>query len=192
MQGEWVCSLVQELRSHMPHGHRNQNVKQKQYCNKFNNLKIYGPHQKKSLKISLIVIEHFYFALHPTNYAAVSAQYLDKKYTHREQRVGLSLTMGLETAAAMTLVITTYKVSLSDEKMEPQRWEVNGPRAQSSLVGRPLPCSTPGGQLHYLRATEVNIHLIFSVNSGRLEKEMATHSSILAWRIQWTEEQDRL
>ena len=29
--------------------------------------------------------------------------------------------------------------------------------------------------------------------SGRsLEKEMATHSSILAWRIQWTEEPDRL
>ena len=25
-----------------------------------------------------------------------------------------------------------------------------------------------------------------------LEKEMATHSSILAWRIQWTEEPDRL
>ena len=25
-----------------------------------------------------------------------------------------------------------------------------------------------------------------------LEKEMATHSSILAWRIPWTEESDRL
>ena len=25
-----------------------------------------------------------------------------------------------------------------------------------------------------------------------LEKEMATHSSILAWRISWTEEPDRL
>ena len=25
-----------------------------------------------------------------------------------------------------------------------------------------------------------------------LEKEMATHSSTLAWRIPWTEEQDRL
>ena len=29
--------------------------------------------------------------------------------------------------------------------------------------------------------------------SGRsLEKEMATHSSILAWKIPWTEEPDRL
>ena len=27
---------------------------------------------------------------------------------------------------------------------------------------------------------------------GPLEKEMATHSSILAWRIPWTEEPDRL
>ena len=25
-----------------------------------------------------------------------------------------------------------------------------------------------------------------------LEKEMATHSSILAWRVSWTEEPDRL
>ena len=192
MQGEWVWSFVGELRSHMPGGHKNQNVKQKQYCNKFNNLQKYGPYKKKSLKIPLWVIEHFHFALHSTNYAAVSAQYLDKRYTHREQGVGLSLTVGSETAAAMTLVIITYKVSSSDEKMEPERWEVNGPSSQSSLVGRPLPCSTPGGQLHYLRATEVNIHLIFSVNSGPLEKEMATHSSALAWRIQWTEGRDRL
>ena len=27
---------------------------------------------------------------------------------------------------------------------------------------------------------------------GSLEKEMATHSSILAWRILWTEQPDRL
>ena len=27
---------------------------------------------------------------------------------------------------------------------------------------------------------------------SRLEKEMATHSSTLAWRIPWTEEPDRL
>ena len=27
---------------------------------------------------------------------------------------------------------------------------------------------------------------------GPLEKEMATHSSILAWKIQWTEEPGRL
>ena len=35
-QGVWVPSLVGELRSHMPHGQKKQNIKQKQYCNKFN------------------------------------------------------------------------------------------------------------------------------------------------------------
>ena len=32
----------------------------------------------------------------------------------------------------------------------------------------------------------------FSHNLGTAEKEMATHSSILAWRIPWTEEPGRL
>ena len=34
----------------MPHGQKNQNVKQKQYCNKFNKDFKNGPHQKKVLK----------------------------------------------------------------------------------------------------------------------------------------------
>ena len=32
----------------------------------------------------------------------------------------------------------------------------------------------------------------FSHNLGTMEKQLATHSSILAWRIPWTEEPDRL
>ena len=36
MQEVWVQSPVRELRSHMPHGQKLQNIKQKQYCNKFN------------------------------------------------------------------------------------------------------------------------------------------------------------
>ena len=32
----------------------------------------------------------------------------------------------------------------------------------------------------------------FLVQEDPLEKEMATHSSILAWRIQWTEESGKL
>ena len=32
----------------------------------------------------------------------------------------------------------------------------------------------------------------FLGQEGPLEKEMATHSSILAWRIPWAEEPDRL
>ena len=35
-------------------------------------------------------------------------------------------------------------------------------------------------------------HLDLSLKKNYLEKEMATHSSILAWRIPWTEEPGRL
>ena len=31
-----IQSLVRELKSHMPHGQKTPNIKQKQYCNKFN------------------------------------------------------------------------------------------------------------------------------------------------------------
>ena len=34
--------------------------------------------------------------------------------------------------------------------------------------------------------------ILISTRDVMLEKEMATHSSILAWRIAWTEESDRL
>jgi len=35
-------------------------------------------------------------------------------------------------------------------------------------------------------------YLVWSLGQGSLEKEMAAHSSILAWRIPWTEKPDRL
>ena len=50
MQGVQLRSLVGELRFHMPHGQKTQNIKQKQYCNKFNKDFKNGPQQKKSLK----------------------------------------------------------------------------------------------------------------------------------------------
>ena len=50
MQGVQVQSLVGELRSPMPRGQKNQNIKQKQYCNKFNKDFKNGPHQKKIYK----------------------------------------------------------------------------------------------------------------------------------------------
>ena len=46
MQGLQVRSLVGELRSHMPQSQKNQNMKQKQYCNKFNKDFANRPHQK--------------------------------------------------------------------------------------------------------------------------------------------------
>ena len=36
MQEVWVRSLVGKLKSHIPQGQKNQNMKQKQYYNKFN------------------------------------------------------------------------------------------------------------------------------------------------------------
>ena len=50
MQEVWVQFLVRELRFHVPHGQKNQNIRQKQYCNKFNGDFKNGLHQKK-LKI---------------------------------------------------------------------------------------------------------------------------------------------
>ena len=37
-----------------------------------------------------------------------------------------------------------------------------------------------------------SLHSFHSLHTLSLEKEMATHSSILAWRIPWTEEPGRL
>ena len=42
--------------------------------------------------------------------------------------------------------------------------------------------------LRAVRETQVQ----FLGQEDPLEKEMTTHSSILAWKIQWTEEPDRL
>ena len=50
VQGAQVPSLVRELRSHTPQGQNTKNIKQKQYCNKFNKDFENGPHKKKSLK----------------------------------------------------------------------------------------------------------------------------------------------
>ena len=46
----WI--LCRGATSHMPHGQKKQNMKQKRYCNKFNKdlKKKNGPHQKKNLK----------------------------------------------------------------------------------------------------------------------------------------------
>ena len=44
MQGVRVLSLVRELRFHMHHNQKNQNIKQQQCCNKFNEDFLNGPH----------------------------------------------------------------------------------------------------------------------------------------------------
>ena len=52
-RGVQVRFLIGELRSHMASWPKNQNIKQKQYCKKFNKDFKNGPHQKKEKKKSL-------------------------------------------------------------------------------------------------------------------------------------------
>ena len=47
MQGVRDQSLLEELRYHMPHSQKNQNIKQKDYWSKCNKEFKSGPHQKK-------------------------------------------------------------------------------------------------------------------------------------------------
>ena len=49
MQVVWVWSVVGEISSHTLHGQKNQNTKQKKYCNKYNKDFKNGPHQKKKI-----------------------------------------------------------------------------------------------------------------------------------------------
>ena len=49
-QGVWIWSLVGELRSQQASQPKNQNIKQKQYCNTFNKNFKNGPHQNNLLK----------------------------------------------------------------------------------------------------------------------------------------------
>ena len=50
----------------------------------------------------------------------------------------------------------------------------------------PMDCSMPGFPVHHQLLEIAQTHVL------RLEKEMATHSGILAYRIPWTEEPGRL
>ena len=51
-----------------------------------------------------------------------------------------------------------------------------------------FPCSLASKESPAMQETWIQ----FLGQEDPLEKEMATHSSILAWRIPWTEEPDRL
>ena len=60
MQGLQVQSLVRELKSHTPHGQKNQNIKkkQKQYCNKLKkDLKIAHIKKKNLKKIKMFMLK---------------------------------------------------------------------------------------------------------------------------------------
>ena len=50
MQGVWVGSLMEKKRSYMPYDEKNQDIKQKQYCNYFNKDFKNSTHQKNLKK----------------------------------------------------------------------------------------------------------------------------------------------
>ena len=55
----------------------------------------------------------------------------------------------------------------------------------------PPKCLTnTGGSTDALRRNLERMHYTYRLTGGALEKEMAIHSSILAWKILWTEESD--
>ena len=60
MQGTQVQSLVRELRYHMLHDQKKQNIKQKQHCNKFSKNSENVPYQKKKnlLKNHMITVNY--------------------------------------------------------------------------------------------------------------------------------------
>ena len=59
---------------------------------------------------------------------------------------------------------------------------VSGEISQGHTVPRDFPCGSDG------KESACNAETQFDPWVGILEKEMTTHSSILAWRIPWTEE----
>jgi len=62
----------------------------------------------------------------------------------------------------------------------------------------PMDCSLPGCSVHGIfqarvftythTHTHTHTHVYMGRNTNEMEKEMATHSIILAWRIPWTQE----
>ena len=57
-----------------------------------------------------------------------------------------------------------------------------------------IQCTTLGGAtlITVGGALYISYHLAMNANKAPVEKEMATHASILAWRSLWTEEPGRL
>ena len=60
------------------------------------------------------------------------------------------------------------------------------------MLGEILGSSTAGGSVVKNPPASAGDADLIPGSEGPLEKEMATHSSILAWRVPWTEEPDRL
>ena len=71
--------------------------------------------------------------------------------------------------------------------------EGNGNSLQYSCLGNPTDRGAWWAAVHGVSKSRTRLSdFTFTFHSGALEKEMATHSSVLAWRIPETEEPGRL
>ena len=66
------------------------------------------------------------------------------------------------------------------------------PEGSTEFVGTSTSCGFPGGSDRKASACNAGDPGLIPGLRKALEKEMATHSSILAWRIPWMEEPGRL
>ena len=67
--------------------------------------------------------------------------------------------------------------------------EGNGPPLQYSCLENPMDAGAWKAAVHGVAEGRTRLSdFTFTFHFHALEKEMATHSSVLAWRIPWTEE----
>ena len=70
---------------------------------------------------------------------------------------------------------------------------LNGNPLQYSCLENPMDGGAWEAAVHGVAKSRTRLsHLTFTFHFHALEKEMATHSSVLAWKIPWTEEPGRL
>ena len=74
-----------------------------------------------------------------------------------------------------------------------KRGEGNGTPFQYSCLEKPMDGGAWWATVHGVAKSRTRLSdFIFTFHFHALEKEMATHSSVLAWRIPWTEKPVRL
>ena len=71
--------------------------------------------------------------------------------------------------------------------------EDNGTPLQYSCLENPMDRGAWWAAVHGVTKSQTRLSkFTFTFHFHALEKEMATHSSVLAWRIPWAEKPDRL
>ena len=89
VQRAWDQSLAGKLKSHTYLGPKNQNIKQKQHCNKFNKDFKNGPHLKKNLRVSEEWTQN-------SNGERESGLWVKYQVKANKRRLGSGESMGLE------------------------------------------------------------------------------------------------